>query len=67
MMAARLLAEAGLTAGVVLLGNPEVLEGDSAAAWRELPGGSRCATRAVETEEDLSAALAVVDLSLIHI
>jgi NAD(P)H-hydrate epimerase len=65
MMAARLLAEAGLTAGVVLLGNPEVLEGDSAAAWRELPGGSRCATRAVETEEDLSAALAVVDPDLI--
>jgi NAD(P)H-hydrate epimerase len=65
MMAARLLADAGLTAGVVLLGNPDGLEGDAAVAWRELSGGSRCATRSVDTDEDLRAALAVVDPDLV--
>ena len=65
MMAARLLAEAGLTAGVVLLGNPAGLEGDAAMAWRELSEGSQCATRAVDTDEDLRAALAVVDPDLV--
>ena len=65
MMAARLLAEAGLTAGVVLLGNPDGLEGDAATAWRELSGSSQCATRAVQTDEDLRAALAVVDPDLV--
>ena len=65
MMAARLLAEAGLTAGVVLLGNPEGLEGDSAEAWRELAEAGQCATRAIHTDEDLKAALAVVDPDLV--
>jgi hydroxyethylthiazole kinase-like uncharacterized protein yjeF len=65
MMAARLLADAGLTAGVFLLGNSDGLEGDAAAAWRDLSGSSQCATRAVETEEDLQAALAVVDPNLV--
>jgi NAD(P)H-hydrate epimerase len=65
MMAARFLAEAGLTAGVVLLGNPDGLEGDAATAWRELTGCSQCATRAAHTDEDLKAALAVVDPDLV--
>jgi len=65
MMTARLLAEAGLTVGVVLLGNPERLDGDAAAAWRELSECSQCATRAVDTDEDLKAALAVVDPDLV--
>ena len=65
MMVARLLADAGFTAGVVLLGNPDGLEGDAAVAWRELSGGSKCATRAVDTDEDLKAALAVVDPDLV--
>lgn len=36
MMTARLLAEAGLEVSTVLLGNPEGLKGDAAAAWAEL-------------------------------
>src|ERR1700758_2238477 len=38
MMAARLLAEAGLAVGIILLGNADGLSGDAALAWRELSG-----------------------------
>ncbi len=36
MMVARLLSEAGLDVTTILLGAPEVLTGDAAAAWKEL-------------------------------
>jgi NAD(P)H-hydrate epimerase len=36
MMAARLLADAGLDVTTILLGTPDGLKGDAAAAWREL-------------------------------
>ncbi len=44
MMAARLLAEAGLDVTTLLLGAPEKLKGDAAVAWSELtnPVHGRC-------------------------
>ncbi|HEY1211198.1 MAG TPA: NAD(P)H-hydrate dehydratase [Terracidiphilus sp.] len=38
MMTARLLAQAGLEVTTLLLGSPDGLTGDAAAAWRELNG-----------------------------
>src|SRR5271157_5554469 len=38
MMAARLLAQAGLEVTTLLLGSPDELTGDAASAWRELNG-----------------------------
>ena len=58
MMAARLLAEAGLAVTVVLLGNPVGLKGDAAKAWREMTKTGQCVVHAVETEYDLEKVFA---------
>ncbi len=57
MMAAQLLAEAGLTVTVVLLGNPDGLKGDAAEAWGELGEAGQCKIHTPETDADLEAAL----------
>jgi hydroxyethylthiazole kinase-like uncharacterized protein yjeF len=53
MMTARLLADAGLTVTVLLLGSSEGLKGDAADAWRELQSARNCRIDAITTEGDL--------------
>lgn len=65
LMAARLLAEAGLAVTAVLLGNPEGLKGDAAEAWRELVEAGQCVVHTPETEADLDAAVAALIPDLI--
>src|SRR5579872_6424954 len=54
MMAARLLAEAGLAVTVIVLGSPTELKGDAAIAWRELEGSRSCTIQVVNSTEDLA-------------
>ncbi len=59
MMAARLLADAGLDVATLLLGSPEKLEGDAAQAWLELNGPEESESKSgaiyiVASEEDLA-------------
>ncbi len=58
MMAARLLAHAGLDVATLLLGSPDKLTGDAAKAWQELNGPEQSESKSsaiyiVATEEDL--------------
>jgi NAD(P)H-hydrate epimerase len=53
MMTARLLADAGLTVTVLLLGSSDGLKGDVADAWRELQSARNCRIDAIGTEGDL--------------
>ncbi len=53
MMAARLLADAGLDVATLLLGAPDKLTGDAAIAWRELTTPAHGAAYAVENAEQL--------------
>lgn len=53
MMAARLLAEAGRTVTVVLLGSANEIKGDAATAWRELQEAGSCTIHVVHSAEDL--------------
>ena len=57
MMAARLLAAAGLEVTTLLLGSPEGLAGDAAEAWRELArldcGPAHGLFHVIETAQDL--------------
>ncbi|MGA2569888.1 MAG: NAD(P)H-hydrate epimerase, partial [Terracidiphilus sp.] len=54
MMAARLLADAGLDVTVLLLGAPEQLAGDAATAWRELNEAGRARVHAVTSAQELA-------------
>ncbi|MGA9061274.1 MAG: NAD(P)H-hydrate dehydratase [Terracidiphilus sp.] len=54
MMAARLLADAGLEVTTLLLGEPEQLRGDAAAAWRELTSPMHGQVHAVASAKELS-------------
>lgn len=54
MMAARLLAEAGLQVSVVLLGAPAEIKGDAAQAWRELRDSASCSVHVVETDDQFA-------------
>ncbi len=54
MMAARLLADAGLTVTVLLLGTPDGLKGDAAAAWREVHAAGTRWIRVIEKDADLA-------------
>ena len=54
MMAARLLADAGMAVRVVLLGSPSEIKGDAAVAWRELEAAGTCQIRIVGVEGDLA-------------
>ncbi|MGB9407595.1 MAG: NAD(P)H-hydrate dehydratase [Terracidiphilus sp.] len=69
MMAARLLASAGLEVTTLLLGSPNGLTGDAAAAWRELSslegGPAHGLIHIIETAEDLARHKAALDADLI--
>jgi NAD(P)H-hydrate epimerase len=54
MMAARLLAEAGLEVTTLLLGSPDELKGDAAVAWRELTSPAHGLVAIIETAEELT-------------
>ena len=53
MMAARLLAEAGLEVTTLLLGSPDGLTGDAATAWRELTSPAHGLVQIITTAEEL--------------
>ncbi len=69
MMAARLLASAGLEVTTLLLGSPEGLSGDAAAAWRELSslkgGPTHGLIHIIETAAELARQKAALDADLI--
>ncbi len=65
MMAARLLAEAGLAVTVVLLGSPGEIKGDAAIAWRELEESGSWTVHVVHSAEDLSNCKDALDADLI--
>jgi ADP-dependent NAD(P)H-hydrate dehydratase / NAD(P)H-hydrate epimerase len=54
MMTARLLSEAGLDVTTILLGSPDDLNGDAAAAWQELVDSPLGHIRMVDSAEDLA-------------
>jgi NAD(P)H-hydrate epimerase len=54
MMAARLLASAGLEVTTLLLGARDGLKGDAAEAWRELTSPAHGLIHIIETPEDLA-------------
>jgi NAD(P)H-hydrate epimerase len=54
MMTARLLADAGLEVTTLLLGAPEQLAGDAAAAWSELTSPRQARVRVVANAQDLT-------------
>lgn len=54
MMAARLLADAGLDVTTLLLGAPGLLAGDAATAWSELTSPMRGKVHVVTSEQELS-------------
>jgi NAD(P)H-hydrate epimerase len=54
MMAARLLAAAGLDVTTILLGSAHALKGDAAEAWRELTNPAQGKIRAVNSPEELA-------------
>ncbi len=53
MMAARLLAEAGLDVTTLLLGEPEKLAGDAATAWHELTGSKHGSVHIIANAQEL--------------
>jgi NAD(P)H-hydrate epimerase len=75
LMAARLLALAGLEVTTLLLGAPDGLAGDAAEAWRELKGlegepkcgtgGGRSLVHIIETSEDLARHAEALETDLI--
>ena len=54
LMAAPLLADAGLAVIVIVLGAPDDIKGDAAVAWRELEVAGSCTIHIVNTAEDLA-------------
>lgn len=64
MMAARLLAEAGLDVATVLLGKPDKLTVDAAHAWRELTQPMRGSVHVVTCAEDLEKMKGALDADL---
>ena len=54
MMTARVLSSAGLDVTTILLGSPEGLKGDAAAAWQELEDSPLGRVQIVESAEDLT-------------
>ena len=65
MLAARLLADAGLNVTTILLGAPETLKGDAANAWRELNESARGAIYMVNSAEELARHNDALDADLI--
>jgi NAD(P)H-hydrate epimerase len=54
LMTARMLATAGLKVTTILLGAPNELKGDAAAAWRELTGTAQGMVYVVRAAEELA-------------
>src|SRR5579871_2380892 len=54
LMTARMLATAGLKVTTILLGTPEGMSGDAAAAWRELASPAHGLIHIVKTADELS-------------
>ena len=65
MMAARLLARAGLEVTTILLGAPGGLKGDAAEAWRELTSPCHGMVHMVESPEDLARYNGALEADLI--
>ena len=65
MMAARLLADAGLAVTVILLGSPAEIKGDAAIAWSELESSGSCTIHVVNAPGDFSKHSDALDTDLI--
>ena len=65
MMAARLLASAGLEVTTLLLGGRDGLTGDAATAWRDLTSPAHGLVHIIETAGDLEAHKAALETDLI--
>lgn len=65
MMAARLLAEAGLNVTTLLMGSPDELSGDAAVAWRDLSRPMHSYVRTVTNAGDLEQHRTALDADLI--
>jgi NAD(P)H-hydrate epimerase len=65
MMAARLLASAGLEVTTLLLGARDSLAGDAAVAWRELTSPAHGLIHIIETAEDLALHNSALEADLI--
>jgi NAD(P)H-hydrate epimerase len=65
MMAARVLASAGLEVTTLLLGGRDGLKGDAATAWRDLTSPAHGMIAIIETAADLEAHKAALDTDLI--
>src|SRR5947207_3257633 len=65
LMAARLLAEAGLAVTLVLLGSPADIKGDASVAWSELEAAGSCTVHVVNSAEDLDRCNEALDADLI--
>jgi NAD(P)H-hydrate epimerase len=65
MMAARLLADAGLEVTTLLVGVPDGLAGDAAQAWRELSSPAHGLIHIVAAEEDLARCNRALEADLI--
>jgi NAD(P)H-hydrate epimerase len=65
MMAARLLAQAGLEVTTLLLGVPDGLTDDAAVAWRELINTAHGLVHIIETAEELARHNSALEADLI--
>ena len=65
MMAARLLASAGLEVTTLLLGGRDGLKGDAATAWRDLTSPAYGLVHIIETAGDLAGHKATLETDLI--
>ncbi len=65
MMAARLLAGAGLEVTTLLLGGRDGLTGDAATAWHDLTSPAHGLVHVIETAEDLAGHKAALETDLI--
>ncbi len=65
MMTARMLATAGLKVTTILLGSPEGMAGDAAAAWRDLASPAHGLIHVVKTEAELAQYKAALETDLI--
>jgi NAD(P)H-hydrate epimerase len=65
MMAARLLASAGLEVTTLLLGARDSLAGDAAVAWRELTSPAHGLIHIIETPEELAGHKTALEANLI--
>src|SRR5271166_2439106 len=65
MMAARLLASAGLDVTTLLLGGRDGLTGDAATAWRDLTSPAHGLVHIIETAADLAGYKAALETDLI--